>query len=73
MGPFLKELLKDELNDGCIQDIVQFVVGVVRKFEVVTDETMEVNEDELYVGSKRKLTFKNDKISDCKRRKLSSL
>ena len=58
LKPFIKELLEDELNDNCIEEIVAFCVGKVMKFENMGQQHHKdpvVIDDTKHIGSKRKM------------------
>ena len=64
LRPFMMELLENELNSNCIEEIVAFCIGEVVKFENSLLEQNQVNvikiDDTKNVGSKRKLRLETD-------------
>ena len=72
LKPFMKGLLKDELNDNCINEIVTFTVGQVMRFEIETNECGDrddvIIDDTKRIGSKRCMTVTT--TSSCKRQRM---
>eukprot|EP01084_Bolivina_argentea_P171516 297145_1 len=65
LKPFLCELLKQVINDDCIEQIVAFCVG-----RIVECETQNCNDEESWSAYSKRCLNVNDNGLECKKRKL---